>query len=205
MATLSKRASLKLYKRTLTANSQVELSVPGSLFCVKESSGVFQVAFDDADFSDVEVGIQFREGDDFTPFKRVFLKNPTGADITCEVWIGTGRNVVDARLNTLVDRTINVSVTSQADSYTKGAGLPTLLSGASATFNGLDGANKRKQIVLRNLGTSAGTLQIKDGAGTIMALLDPGDPPWTMESNGSYTITASGGNCNYSAGETFYS
>lgn len=154
---MAQRATLKLYKKVIPAGAQIgPLALPGTLFCVKESDGVFQVAFDDSDYSDVEVGIQFRDGEGFEQFRRVYLRNTSAADISVEFWIGNGRQVIDSRLNTLVDRTVSVSAGTK-DSYTKG----TTVAGVGAfTGTNVDGKKRKSIYVWNNEAGGGATLVI---------------------------------------------
>ncbi len=195
----NKRATLKLYTKVIPANSQIgPLALGGTLFHVKESNGVFQVAFDDGDFSDCEVGIQFRQGEDFEEFKRVYLRNTTGASITAQIYIGTGRSVIDARLNTLVNRSITVSQ-QNADTYP----VCTEIS-ANTDFNGFDGSNKRKLITIQNTGAS--TIEIRQASGgsdTGIAIPTGQTNPIALETSGEIKIVVNGGTANIL--ELFYS
>ena len=197
-----KRATIKLYKRRIEPLSQVgPLRLGGTLFHVKESDGVFQVAFDDANFNDVEVGIQFKEGPDFEPFKNIFLKNETASPINVEFYIGDGRNVIDARLNTLVDRTVNIDV-SQKNALTYSFGYSQVISGGADVFSGVaDGGRKSFSIFNREAVGSGNNISVLAGNGVEMHLVEPRQS-YVVETGGQISIT--GGAFAYSVCEVFY-
>lgn len=150
---MAKKPFLRYYTETIPAgaNNKLRKDYGGRWFVCKESSAVFGVIFDDGAENPCEVGIGFKHTDEdgvAAKFKSVILVNNTGAAITCGFYIGS-TEVIDARLNTLVDRTINVAVSSDVPSYTKGT-TGTILNGGSLTFIGLDGTKKRLTFSAKN-------------------------------------------------------
>src|SRR5690606_6624293 len=111
---------------------------------------------DDVGPMECEVGIGFKFEDEkgqHDTFKKIKFENPTGAPITVKYWVGTAA-VLDSRLNTLVDRTINVTVSSFAPTYAKGTS-GTLLAGGALWFTGLDGTKKRVSFSVFNRSAAA--------------------------------------------------
>ena len=153
---MAKKPFLRYYTETLAAGKELRKDFGGRWFICKESNGVFEVSFDDGAFNPCEVGIGFKHQDeDGLPvkFSSVILRNKTGAPITAGFYIGS-TEVIDSRLNTLVDRTINVVVSSVADSYTK-ATTGVLAAGSSAAFSGYDGTKRRSTFSAFNVNPTA--------------------------------------------------
>lgn len=146
------KSFLRYYTRTIPAGRKLPLDLGGRWFVCKESTAAFAIAFDDGGENPCEVGIGFvHEDEDGNPakFKKITLVNTSGADITVGFYVGSTR-VIDARLNTLVDRTVNITVTATSPSYTKGTS-GTVNGAVPAAFTGVDGAGKgRKSIAFFN-------------------------------------------------------
>lgn len=150
---MAKNPFLRYYTETIPsgANNKLRKDFGGRWFVCKESSAVFGVIFDDGAENPCEVGIGFKHTDEdgvAAKFKSIILVNNTGNPITCGFYVGS-TEVIDARLNTLVDRTINVAVSSDVASYPK-ATSGTLLNGGTVFFTGLDGVKKRLSFSVKN-------------------------------------------------------
>jgi hypothetical protein len=157
----TKKPFLRYYTEIIPAGRKITKDYGGRWFICKESTAVFGVAFDDGAENPCELGISFPYEDEdgnIAKFKKVTLINSTAADIVVGFYISSCR-VIDARLNTLVDRTINVAVSSQVQAYSKGTS-GTLAAGASAIFTGLDGTKKRISFSVKNR-SAADSLEVQ--------------------------------------------
>lgn len=148
---------LRTYTKTIPAGGEIgPLQIGGTRFVCKESDGVFDLWLDDVGPNECEVGVGFRFEDEdgvMAKFTTIRMANRTGVPITVKFWVGSAA-VIDSRLNTLVDRTINVTVSSTADTYAKGTS-GTLNPGITSFYLGTDGAKKRISFSVINLNTLA--------------------------------------------------
>lgn len=182
----------------------VSEQVSGRFFATVSTSELFYVRPNNGPQIEQNQGRRFGTPDS-PEFSRLTFFNYNAAAVTVTYYAGPTEYVPDPSVvATIASLTVNVQ-SQAASSYTTGSGVLTLTSGNSANYTGLDGANPRKQIVFHNRSTSAGVLDIKANGGAIMQSLNPGDPPWTMETDGYFTVTANGGDCDYTCAQTFYS
>ncbi len=210
LTTAPERRFISLKEITLGPGELREFVIAGRYLRIKESTGVVKVQTDQGEFFDLEVGLAF--GDETHPnFNSIFFKNPsTAVGISVSFYV-SNVPITDSRLNTMISRTTIVGAQA-ALTYFIGHGSPStnLASGASsAAMVGLDNSQgawvNRKQLILRNLSSSAGALWIIDWTGlSVVDVLSPGDPPWTVESSGTFYLKAVGGAVDYIHGETYY-
>ena len=153
--------------------------------------------------SDLEQNAGRTFGDQSNEFSSLTFYNRTGTAINAYYYVGSvpyqpDPSVVAAIASLSV--TVSSIITHKATT-TLGSGIVALASGASsATITNVNG----KQFAVRSHTTSVGNLQIKDGSGNIMDVLAPGNPAWTLETSGSFILTASGGACDYSWAKVIY-
>lgn len=208
-----KRRNLNLnhFSKTIPAkangvNGNLELNVSGVRLLCKESDDTFLLSIDDSPFIPFEVGLsfdltedpQYQSGD---IFKKLTLQNDTATDIDVVIYT-MGPGLKDARLNTLVSRTISVGAAEPA-TFAVGGGR-SLPAAATDTFTGLNGGGRRrKHIVLANADTD-NTLDLYDGNDVHCGYLFPIE---TLPLALSGTIKVKNNNVgavNYSALEIYY-
>lgn len=180
--------------------------VSGKFFATVSATDVFFVRPNQGAVMQQNQGRRFGAIED-PGFTNLTFFNYNAAAVTVNYYAGAVDYVPDAAVFATISAivsTVNVS-TRNAGTYARGSDPLTLTDGNSTTRTGLDGTNARKQIVIHNLATSTGKLLIRDDAGDTMDELAPGDPPWTIETNGELILTASGGNVNLYFAEIFYS
>lgn len=143
----ARKPFLRTYTYTIPANGQKgPLKHGGRFFICKESSAAFKVTLDDVGPNDCEVGYGFKFSDangNPAEFREIFLHNDTGSEVTVTIQVGSVE-VLDSRLNTLVDRTVNVTVSSNTATYTKGT-TGTVNGAVPAAFTGVDAGGKYRK------------------------------------------------------------
>lgn len=178
------------------------LQTSGKVFVCDSSTGDFAIRFDNS--AEITGSSKRAFGSSTSPtFNRVTVRNTSGVTNTVVYAISLSDIKIEQQIASVI-ATITVAASTNASTYTKGSGVQTLTSGANISYTGLDGSAARRQIVVRNRSTSAGVLNIRDASGNIMDTLAAGDPPWTLETNGTINLHASGGDCDYTIASTFY-
>ena len=174
-------------------------AITGSFFYCKQADTAFKVSLDGAEEFDFDQGLLVDIRQEAKPrFSKLIFRNPGAAAITIIFYAG------DGNLSYFPPVTVVSLKVQNASTYSKGAGEQVLAAGASATFGGVDGVKKRKQIVVTNLDL-ASDLQILDGANNVFARAMAG-LEWTVESDAIFTVkNNTAGAINYIVGETFYS
>jgi hypothetical protein len=173
---------------TIPANSKTSKNQTGSRFIVKEATGKFYVGLDSEKPVPIEpgLGIHLQSGDQFTAITFV---NDSATDIVVEYYVGSAE-VKDSRLNTLVER-LGVVTVRNPDTYPKSQYNAALAAGATATISGLNGANKRKQIIITNRDAAA-ELDLQDASANYLEPLFAGQK-WTVDSSATFKIKNSTG------------
>lgn len=203
---MARKPFLRTYNYAIPANGQIgPVAHGGRYFICKESDGVFKVTLDDVGPNDCEVGYGFKFSDENgapAEFKRVTLHNTTASVINVVIQIGSVE-VLDSRLNTLVDRTINVTVSDQAPTLTV-ATMGTILSLGTVTFTGLSGAKHRLSFSAFNRSANAGEYLIVVGNNGIGGHeIDPRQA-YAVQSGGAISLSnPTGVTINYRVMETF--
>lgn len=184
---------------TLAVGETRLLNTRGRVFAVDSATDAFALRFDNQ--AEITASSKRIFGSVDSPeFQRVTIRNPSVAANTITYAISYQQIKIETSIASVV-ASITVAAMKHAPSTTLGLGTPSLADGASsATITNVSG----KQFFVRNLATSVGNLLIKDGSGTIMDSLAPGDPAWTLETSGSFILTASGGVVNYTGGKVIY-
>lgn len=171
-----------LSKLTVQAGDRRDLP-PCTCVRVQAVTGTATISFEDGDPITVAQGDMFKA--DWPGVFNKITVNVAGAGSVTLVY-GIGET--------------NAS-SSSAPTTVAGSGIVSLADAASsAAITNVKG----KQFAVRNHASSAGNLQIKDGSGNIMDVLAPGDPAWTLETSGTFILTASGGAVNYSWAKVVY-
>jgi hypothetical protein len=185
---------------TVPAGKTIPYPIPGEVLYIAESTAAFSVELDNSPQIDLEagLGVRFPSG---KSFKKITFVNNNAIDITIKYYAGTAE-LMDNRLNTVIQRLIVISQKS-FPTYTKGSGAIALANGASQTFGGTNGTDRRKQIVVTNLDVSY-DLDLVDGSANLMDKVFPRSK-WTMETDGVVTVKNSSGQpLNVLVTETFY-
>lgn len=196
---------------TVKANQTTTVDVSGSKVIFVSSSGAFQFSLDGGPLQtglcilavDVTVDIPQLGGVVRPPllspqFKSIILKDLSGSDNTITMVI---TNAAVSYLNPNP-----TTFVKNAPTYCKGTGDKTLNAGLTDTYNGLDGSAVRKQFIVTNLETVAGTtLLIQDPAGNNGVTVYPQQSK-TFESGGTIKINNPNGTpIHYEVMETFQS
>lgn len=180
---------------TVPANSSRREVVSGKFFTCVSLTNTLSVRPSNGSELDLNAGREF--GDASQEFSALTFYNRTGAAITTTFYAGPVPYKADPSVvATIAALTVNVESTiTHKATTTLGSGIIALASGgSSAAITNTNG----KQITFQNHATSAGALQVKDASGNIAAVLQPGDPPFAMETSGTFILTASGGAVDYS-------
>jgi hypothetical protein len=84
------------------------VNVTGSTFACTESNGGFEMSFDDGEWFPFDVGLKVRfPRPDF--FTKLGFRNPGNAEVTFE-FVTTSGEIIDARLNVVRDRPLQLQV-----------------------------------------------------------------------------------------------
>lgn len=184
---------------TLAAGASYAIHQPGRVFACDSSTADFALRFDNQ--AEITASSKRVFGSSTSPaFSRVTLRNTSGSSNTIVFAISFQDIKIEQQIASII-ATITVAASRNAATTNSGSGITALADAATATFTNTN----RKQIIIRNRSSSAGTLQIQDGSGNIMDELAPGDPAWTVESSGTFIIKASGGSVSYIVGQVIYS
>ena len=184
---------------TLAVGESRSLNTRGRVFAVDSSTDNFQLRFNDQ--AEITASSKRIFGSVDSPeFSRVTLRNTSVSANTITYGISFQQIKIETSVASVIAN-ITVAAMKHAPSTTLGSGIVALADTASsAAITNTNG----KQFAVRNHTTSVGSLQIKDASGNIMDVLAPGDPPWTLETSGTFILTASGGACDYSWGKLIY-
>jgi hypothetical protein len=189
-----------------TGGQPINVAASGRMFVCKESNGTFQMSFNMGQFFPMEVGLGFRlEGSDF---KTLTFRNDTAADITVTFYTGVAE-VKDARLNTLVQRTISTSQKNYPTFTRGGKGNGTISMAGNTTLDVTELATyTRKQIVVTNM-DAVNDLEIHalqdDHATYCQSAFVPPRTAFTIETGGTVRIkNANGGVINIRILEVYY-
>lgn len=186
---------------TLNANEQFAINTPGKVFICDTATGPFELRAGDQ--APLTMSDKRSFGSSTSPtVSRWSIKDTSGAPNT----IVFGVSMADVRIETSIG-TFAATVTTSgrdASTYTKGSGVQNLTSGNSVTYTGLDGSKVRRAIRVQCLALTAGSMDINDGSGNLMARLAVGGV-YERETNGSVQIFANGGDVTFCGGSTFYS
>lgn len=184
---------------TLAVGETRSLATRGRVFAVDSATENFGLRFE----NNAEITASSKRifgSVDSPEFNRVTLRNTGVGANTITYAVSFQQIKIETSVASIIAN-ITVAAMKHAATTTLGSGIITLGSGASsAAITNVNG----KQFAVRNHATSAGSLQIKDASGNIMDVLAPGDPPWTLETSGTFILTASGGACDYSWAKLIY-
>jgi len=173
--------------------------VPGTVFRCIVAGGDFRVQPDNQVSMTMNSGRGFgAEGAE--QFNRLTFFNDSAVAIQITFYAGFQSFQSDQTV-----ASVNASVSSKDPStYTKGTGILALDAGASDTYNGLDGAKTRKQIIVTNRDAAA-DLELQDNGANIGCNVKAGEKV-TLVTNGVIKVkNTTGAPINYSVLETFYS
>lgn len=184
----------------LPANAAARETISGRYYATVTTTGPFYVRTNNGPELEQNAGRTF--GNDNAEFSALTFYNRTGAAVTLTYYVGNVPYQPDPSVvATIASLTVQVSsIVQNKATVTQGSGKLVLANGNAVN---LINANRR-QMVIRNHAASAGVLQVCDAGGNVIDELNPGDPPWTWETNGNMQLKASGGNCTYSFGQTIY-
>lgn len=184
---------------TLAVGETRSLATRGRVFAVDSATENFGLRFENQ--AEITASSKRIFGSVDSPeFNRVTLRNTGVGANTITYAVSFQQIKIETSVASIIAN-ITVAAMKHAATTTAGSGIITLASGASsAAITNTNG----KQFAVRNHASSVGNLQIKDASGNIMDVLAPGDPPWTMETSGTFILTASGGSCDYSWGKLIY-
>lgn len=188
------------YKTIIMAVGQtVSLNTRGRVFAVDSATDIFALRFDNA--AEITASSKRIFGSVDSPeFSRVTLRNTSVSANTITYAVSYQQLKIETSVASII-ATVTVAAMKHAPSTTLGSGLVAL---ADATSSAAITNTNGKQFAVRNHASSTGALQIKDASGTIMDVLQPGDPAWTLETSGTFILTASGGAVNYSWAKVIY-
>lgn len=184
---------------TLAVGESRSLSTRGRVFAVDSATDNFALRFENQ--AEI-VGSSKRifGSVDSPEFNRVTIRNTSVIANTITYAVSSQQIKLETAVASIV-ASVTISAMKHSPTTTLGSGIITLGSGASSlAITNTNG----KQFAVRNHSTSVGTLQIKDASGNIMDVLAPGDPPWTLETSGTFHLTASAGACDYSWSKVIY-
>ena len=190
--------SISLTKQTVVipAGGQIPRSHLGNYFLCVTADNPFKVQFEGGERVDMAPGfaVNFRT---VGVFNQIWFYNAQSVAVTVTYYVTNGSVEYFSAIQTVI-------FNKAAGSYTKGGGATVLANGGSLTFNGLDGTNLRKQIVVTNMSATA-TLDLQDGSGLVFGAVFP-QQAWTLETNGVVkVVNNSGANATVRVGEAFYS
>lgn len=191
--------SLNYQSMTLAVGESRAIHTRGKVFVCDTATTGFMLRIE----NNAEIPMEAKRvvGSSTSPeFSRVTVRN-SGVVPNTIVWAITSQDVQIEKQIASINATVTVAAQKNAPTSIAGSGLQVLTAGNST---GAITNPNGKQFFVRNHPASAGVLQIKDGAGNLMDALNPGDPAWTVETSGTFILTASGGNCTYSWGKVIY-
>ena len=182
---------------TLPAQQTVPVAVTGSLFFCKSADALFKLSFDGNAEIDMDQGWQVELGKgEF--FRNLLFVNPTNGAITVTYFAGT------EQLRYWAPVTIVKQIVTDAPTYAKGGDLVNLAAAGTIVTTGLDGASRRRQIVVTNLDANF-NLQILDSNNKVFAVVLP-QRAWALATSAALTIkNATANPIQCVVGETFYS
>ena len=177
-----------------------EYSSRFKVFACLTTTADFQVQFDDGGLETVTGGVVLGDHSSHG-YRTIIFYNTSGNDIAV-TFTFSNNTVNPAILNSI--GSITVAAVKDASTYTKGFAAGKINANSTVTFNGLDGAKQRRQIVIQNLDAAA-VLSIQDNAAHEGISLAAGQII-TLATNGVIKIqNATGGDINCDVMETFYS
>ena len=184
---------------TLAVGESRSLSTQGRVFAVDSATDSFALRFENQ--AEITASSKRIFGSVDSPeFNRVTLRNTSVVANTITYAVSFQQIKIETSVAQIIAN-VTISAMKHAPSTTLGSGIIALADTAtSADITNVNG----KQFAVRNHSTSAGSLQIKDGSGSIMDVLSPGDPPWTLETSGTFQLTADGGAVDYSWSKLIY-
>jgi hypothetical protein len=168
--------------------------VSGRYYATVSTTALFYVRPDQG--SQIEQNQGRRFGGEDQEFSKLTFFNYNASALTVTYYAGPTEYVPDPSVvATIASLSVAVNSTiSHAPSTPSASGILALADGVtSADITNASG----KQITFQNLGTSTGALHVKDSAGNVGAVLQPGDPPFAQETPGTWKLTAVGGAVDY--------
>lgn len=191
--------SLQFQTVILAAGASLAIQTRGKVFVCDSATDNFNIRADNS--AEITMAAKRVFGSSTSPeFGRITIRNTSVATNTITFAITLQDVKIEQAVSSVI-ATITVAAQKNAPTTVSGSGIIALGSGSSTAAITNTGG---KQFAVRNHATSVGTLQIKDGSGNIMDVLAPGDPPWTLETSGTFILTASGGACDYSWNKVIY-
>jgi len=156
---------------TLLPYDTQPMGITGSVLVFDTSTASFLLSMDGGEYFQIRAGWSINLGDG--TFSRLIFQNPTGAAITIGFYVGNAAMAYASQATIL---TVKDPAT-----YVK-AGAVQINAGATLQYNGTDGANVRKQIVVTNL-DAALDLDVLDQAGNPCGLVFARSA-WTIGTSG---------------------
>lgn len=183
------------YKTIVLAPWQVlPMSVAGTVFSCAAADATFQVSFDGQAFIQVQQGWTY--GPSPAAFKQLVFQNLTAVQVTVTFYAGA--------TPMFYSPPTTLALVTDAPTYAKGGGIAAIGAGAVVPYTGLDGAHRRKQIMVTNLDAAA-ALYLQDGNGNILLPIFAGESK-TLAISGSCKLSnPNGAPVSAVVGEVFYS
>ena len=175
---------------SLGAYAARSLACPGAMLEVDTATAPFLITVDGGEEFEIKQGYRLRMGPD--GFKGLYLRNNSADTVTIKLYIGSA----EAEYTPPASSTLNVQ---NAQTYSKGSGI---LSDATKTYAGLDGAKVRKLIALSNL-DATNYVDLLDGSDRLLTRVYAGDTK-ALEVGGTVKVSNVFG-INFCVAEVFYS
>jgi hypothetical protein len=195
---------------TIPASGVANFHRAGKVFAVISATAAFKLRPEQGANLDMNVGRGF--GDPAgQEWNYLTFQNTSGAGIDVTFYWG----FEDYRPDPAQFAGSFVTTATQANqpTYTTGSGVVNLVgSGTTGNFTGVNGADRRKQIVIANLNkppadasvTAPDVLYVKSSDGLVCGVIFP-QTSWTVESGGLFTVNNPGATAiDYAIGEVWY-